>query len=160
MSVTRLYGRRMNDFDFLFGTWNVANRRLAERLAGSDRWDEFPGVAVCAPHFGGAANVDEIVFPTLGYSGLTVRLYDPATRLWSIHWADSRTGTLGLPPMVGRFDGDRGVFSGDDSHEGKPVRCRYIWTRLGPDACRWEQAFSDDGERTWETNWTMDFTRA
>jgi hypothetical protein len=24
---------------------------------------------------------------------------------------------------------------------------------------RWEQAFSEDGGRTWETNWIMDYTR-
>ncbi|MDA0638479.1 hypothetical protein OUY22_34160 [Nonomuraea sp. MCN248] len=150
----------MNDFDFLIGTWDVVNRRLVKRLAGSDDWDEFPGRSVCTRHFGGGANVDEIRFPTRGFSGLTLRLYDPATRLWSIYWADSRTGTLGLPPMVGGFDGDRGEFYADDAHEGRPVRCRFLWTVLGPDACRWEQAFSVDGERTWETNWTMDFTRA
>jgi hypothetical protein len=25
---------------------------------------------------------------------------------------------------------------------------------------RWEQAFSEDGGETWETNWVMDFARA
>ncbi|GAA4535516.1 MULTISPECIES: hypothetical protein [Nonomuraea] len=150
----------MNDFDFLAGTWNVANRRLVKRLAGSDDWEEFPGVSTSTRHFGGAANFDEIHFPTLGYSGLTLRLYEPATRLWSIYWSSSRTGTLDLPPMVGGFDGDRGRFYADELHEGTPVRSRFLWTVLGPDACRWEQALSADGERTWETNWTMDFTRA
>jgi hypothetical protein len=36
---------------------------------------------------------------------------------------------------------------------------RFIWTVTSRDACRWEQAFSVDGGRTWETNWIMDFTR-
>jgi hypothetical protein len=34
------------------------------------------------------------------------------------------------------------------------------WTSAGPDAARWEQAFSADGGKTWETNWIMDFTRS
>ncbi|MEV0149793.1 MULTISPECIES: hypothetical protein [unclassified Nonomuraea] len=150
----------MNDFDFLIGTWNVHNRRLVSRLTGSDEWEEFAGRSTCTRHFDGAANVDEIVFPAKGFSGLTVRVCDPATGEWSIYWADSTGGALGLPPMVGRFEGGRGEFYADDAHEGRPVRCRFIWTVGGPDSCRWEQAFSVDGERTWETNWTMDLTRA
>jgi hypothetical protein len=150
----------MNDFDFLVGTWNVTNRRLVKPLAGSDEWDEFPGRTTSTRHFGGAANFDEIEFPTKGFSGLTLRVHNPGTRLWSIYWSSSARGVLDLPPMVGRFDGDRGEFYADDTHEGTPVRCRFIWTVRGPDSCRWEQAFSVDGEQTWETNWTMDFTRA
>ncbi|GGO82619.1 hypothetical protein [Nonomuraea cavernae] len=150
----------MNDFDFLIGTWNVTNTRLVKRLAGSDEWEEFPGRSVITRHFDGAANFDEIVFPTKGYAGLTLRIYDPATELWSIYWASSVTGVLGLPPMVGRFEGRRGEFYADDTDEGRPVRCRFVWTVLGEDACRWEQAFSVDGEQTWETNWIMEFARA
>ncbi|GAA2306845.1 hypothetical protein GCM10010149_65860 [Nonomuraea roseoviolacea subsp. roseoviolacea] len=149
-----------NDFDFLIGTWDVRNRRLVGRLTGSDQWEEFPGRSTCSRHFDGAANVDEIVFPTMGFSGLTVRIFDPATELWSIYWANSARGVLGLPPVVGRFEGDRGEFHADDEHEGTPVRCRFVWLVQGPDSCRWEQAFSADGEQTWETNWTMDLTRA
>ncbi|WP_327090569.1 hypothetical protein OIE66_08080 [Nonomuraea sp. NBC_01738] len=150
----------MSDFDFLAGTWNVHNRRLRKRLAGSDDWEEFPGLATATRPFDGAASFDEIRFPTLGYSGMTLRLRDAETGLWSIYWADSRFGRLGTPPMVGGFDGDRGEFYADDEHEGRPVRCRFIWTVLGPDGCRWEQAFSVDGERTWETNWVMELSRA
>jgi hypothetical protein len=150
----------MNDFDFLAGHWDVVNRRLVKPLSGSDEWDEFPGRTVATRHFGGAASFDEIEFPTKGTSGLTVRVYDPATRQWSIYWASSATGALDTRPMVGAFEGDRGVFHGEESHEGRPVRCRFVWTVAGADAARWEQAFSDDDGRTWETNWTMDFSRA
>ncbi|MEU4575913.1 hypothetical protein ACBI99_07850 [Nonomuraea sp. ATR24] len=150
----------MNDFDFLEGTWNVHNRRLVKPLTGSDTWDEFPGRITATRHFGGAASFDEITFPTKGFNGLTLRLYNPETRQWSIYWANSSRGVLDLPPMVGGFDGDQGLFYADDQHEGTPVRCRFLWTLQGPDACRWEQAFSVDGERTWETNWTMDSVRA
>ena len=158
--MTLPYGSLMNDFDFLVGTWNVTNRRLAKALVGSDDWDEFPGRSVATRHFDGAANFDEIAFPTKGFSGLTLRIFNPETRQWSIYWASSATGVLGLPPMVGAFDGNRGEFYADDSYEGTPVRCRFIWTVFGADSCRWEQAFSVDGEQSWETNWTMDFARA
>jgi hypothetical protein len=150
----------MNDFDFLIGTWHVANRRLLEPLSGGDAWEEFPGTAVITRHFGGAANVDEIVFPSKGFSGLTVRLYDPAAELWSIYWASSARGVFDLPPMVGRFAGPRGVFHGEETCAGRRVGCRFVWTVIGGDSCRWEQAFSADDGHTWETNWTMDLTRA
>ncbi|WP_214320638.1 hypothetical protein [Nonomuraea sediminis] len=150
----------MNDFDFFEGEWISANRKLRKRLAGSDDWDEFEGTSRSWRIFDGGVSVDEITFPTTGTRGLTVRLYDPATELWSIYWISSLDPKMDTKPLVGSFEGNRGVFYADDEHEGTPVRCRFIWTVHGPDACRWEQAFSVDGEQTWETNWTMEFTRA
>ena len=50
-----------------------------------------------------------------------------------------------------------GVFEADDVFDGRPIRVRFIWTRGAKP--RWEQAFSEDGGRTWETNWIMDYTR-
>ncbi|NUT45415.1 MAG: hypothetical protein HOV86_36040, partial [Thermoactinospora sp.] len=81
------------------------------------------------------------------------------TRQWSIYWGSSRTGTLDTRPMVGGFEGDRGEFFGEETHEGRPVRCRFLWSAGDGDTARWEQAFSADEGLTWETNWTMDFTR-
>ncbi len=147
-----------HDFDFLFGTWNVANRRLKERGVGSDEWEEFPATERCEPHMGGLVNVEEMVFPTLGRSGMAIRAFDLANRRWSIHWIDSRGATL-CPPVHGGFDGDRGTFYGEDLDDGRPVEVQFRWTRLGPDTARWEQAFSFDGGE-WEWNWVMEFTRA
>jgi hypothetical protein len=36
---------------------------------------------------------------------------------------------------------------------------RYRAVSLRANSCRWRQAFSADGGKTWETNWIMDFTR-
>jgi hypothetical protein len=148
----------MHDFDFLVGSWNVANRCLVKRLSGSQEWEEFPATAVVRSFFGGAGSFDEITFPTKGHSGMTVRLYDPVRREWSLYWANSKDGLL-QPQVTGRFEGGRGEFYGDDTWEGKPIRVRYIWSEVTPTSARWEQAFSTDGERTWETNWTMRFSR-
>ncbi|MEU7990685.1 hypothetical protein ACFV0L_19520 [Streptosporangium canum] len=149
----------MNNFDFLVGTWTVTNRRLVRPLTGSTEWDEFPATSVARPVFGGAANVDEITFPTKGFSGFTLRLFDVEREEWSLYWASSRTGTL-FPPVVGRFADGRGEFYGDDDHEGTPVRARFVWSEITPVSARWEQAFSVDGEKTWETNWIMELARA
>lgn len=147
-----------NDFDFLHGSWDVVNRRLVKLLVGSDEWDEFPGRSVCHGFFGGAGSFEEISFPTKGFSGMTMRMFDPDKREWSIYWVNSRTGLL-QPPVYGRFAGGVGTFYGDDEHEGTPVRVRYLWSKITPTSGRWEQAYSTDDEQTWETNWIMEFTR-
>jgi hypothetical protein len=148
----------VHDFDFVAGEWSVANRRLKERGIGSQEWEEFPATHRGWLLLGGTANVDETVFLTRGSSGMTLRVFHPEKRQWSIYWISSARGVL-EPPVVGGFSGDRGEFYGEDSDDGRPVLVRFIWDRLGPDAARWEQAFSYDGGGRWEPNWIMDFTR-
>jgi len=148
-----------NNFDFFVGEWTSTQRRLREVLTGCQEWYEFEGVTRCWRVFDGAGNVDEVTFPSLGWGGVTLRLYDKERDEWSLYWASSRSG-LALPPVVGRFHDDgRGVFDGDDVYDGKPIRCVYIWSRITDQSCRWEQAFSVDQGSTWETNWIADFQR-
>jgi hypothetical protein len=154
----------MNDFDFYTGTWDVTNRRRTDFLQDTcfleeaREWEEFPAVSRASRHFGGGANFDEIEFPTKGFDGVTLRLYDPERQEWSLYWVNSRTGTL-TSPVVGRFTEGRGEFYGDDTLEGRQVRVRFIWSDITADSARWEQAFSIDGEKTWITNWIMESTR-
>jgi hypothetical protein len=149
------------DFDFWPGRWNVHNRRLRKRLAGSDEWEEFEATSVARPILGGLGNEDE--FRTDhdgGFIGMSFRFFDPATRQWSIYWADSRRSGLLDPPLFGSFSGDVGVFHGEDTFEDRPVRVRFTWSGVTTSTPRWEQAFSEDEGETWETNWVMEFTPA
>ncbi|MEV7420631.1 hypothetical protein [Streptomyces sp. NPDC089919] len=150
-------------FGFFTGTYDVANRWRKDFLdpaEGEDCWEEFPGTTRASVHFDGSASFDEIDFPTKGFSGLTLRLFDPATEQWSLYWASKRTGTL-FPPVTGGFGPDgTGVFYGDDEYDGRPIRARFIWSGITADRAHWEQAFSVDEGRTWLTNWHMDFTRS
>jgi hypothetical protein len=147
-----------HDFDFFAGTWRSTQRRLKARNVGSADWDEFPAHLVCRQYLGGTANTDEVAFPTKGWSGMTVRTFDVAKRQWSIYWINGKKGILELPPVVGGFIGDRGEFYGEDTDDGRPIKVRFVWTRLGPDRAHWEQAFSYDG-KSWETNWVNEFDR-
>jgi len=149
------------DFDFWMGRWNVHSRRLAQRLVGSDEWDEFDAMVAARPLPGGLGNEDVFCSEYAGgFIGMSFRFYDPETGRWSIYWADTRRPGLLDPPVIGSFSGDTGVFEGDDTFEGRPIRVRFILSRVGTPNPRWEQAFSDDEGETWETNWIMDFTRA
>ena len=149
------------DFDFLIGKWTVLHRRLKRRLVGDSEWIEFAGPASVRKILAGWGNIDEcqIPLPSGAYTGATLRLFNPRTALWSIYWMDSRNPGLD-PPMIGKFENGRGLFYGDDTFDGRPIRVRFIWTPLPDHRCRWEQAFSVDGGDTWETNWTMSFTPA
>jgi hypothetical protein len=148
------------DFDFFIGTWDSHQRKLQQRLQGCDEWEEFHGVSVAYKILGGLGHVDEVTFemPTGQVVGFTLRLFDPQTRLWSIYWSSSARSVIETP-MIGRFEHGRGAFYDREVFEGRVIISRFIWTSSGSDACRWEQAFSADGGRTWETNWTADFTR-
>ena len=151
----------VSDFDFWMGEWSVHNRRLRERLAGSDEWDEFEASAKAWTILGGLGNEDEYrTDHDGGFIGMSFRFFDPATREWSIYWADSRRPGELDPPVHGVFSGDVGLFHGEDVHRGRPVLVRFTWSGVTTETPRWEQAFSDDGGKTWETNWVMDFTRA
>ncbi|HXS73862.1 MAG TPA: hypothetical protein VN725_07430 [Rhodanobacteraceae bacterium] len=149
------------DFDFLHGHWRVRNERLRVRLAGCTEWDFFDARATCHPILGGMGNRDEIATDDFGdthFIGMSLRLFDPGARRWSIWWADNRRGIL-EPPVSGGFADGTGIFEGLDQHEGAPVRVRFVWNSLDPERPRWEQAFSPDGGATWETNWVMRFER-
>ncbi|MEO5867663.1 MAG: DUF1579 domain-containing protein [Sphingomonas sp.] len=150
-----------HDFDFLHGSWTVAHARLATRLSASSDWEHFSGTTIVRPILGGLGNFDEntIDLPAGAYRASTLRLFDPETALWSLHWIDSRRMHLD-PPLQGSFADGVGLFFGDDHHDGTPIRIRFTWTAPTVDCARWEQAFSIDDGASWEANWVMDFTRA
>jgi hypothetical protein len=151
------------DFDFVLGSWTIKNRMLRKQPDGRERWVEFASTSVNRPIWDGKANVEEWdgAGPSGRIQGVAVRLYDPAHRTWSIYWGDRRLGAMVLPPVVGHFEGARGEFFADGTtSDGKPSRDRVIWSKISKDTCRWEQASSVDGGKTWKTNWIMDFTRA
>jgi hypothetical protein len=153
----------VHDFDFLVGSWRVHHRKLKARLANNHEWIEFEGTLYSQPLMGGYSNVDDLVLnvPGAPYRGVALRSFDPKSQQWSIWWLDSRTPLGPLdPPMRGGFKNGVGTFYGDDTLNGKPVRARFIWSDITPMSCHWEQAYSPDGGKTWETNWVQDIRRA
>lgn len=148
-----------HDFDFYHGRWTVQNERLKKRLVGCREWENFRATQECRPILGGIGNIDDFVTDWGdGFQGMTLRLFDPQTRQWRIYWANNRNGVL-EPPVVGRFENGVGTFHGHDLHQGQPVSVRFLWHDITADSAHWEQAFSTDGGRQWETNWHMRMTR-
>jgi len=124
-------------------------------------WIEFDGTCAARKILDGHGNSDEsyIGLPGSPYRGMSLRTWDSERRLWSIYWLDSRRPGHLFPPVHGGFDKGVGTFYGDDSFKGRPIRVRYLWSRITTTSARWEQAFSLDEGNSWETNWIMDFTR-
>lgn len=150
-----------HDFDFLFGSWKVRNRRLREALAGSNDWVEYDATCVARPIWGGAANTDEYVAldtPWGEIHGLTLRLFNEESGQWSIYWGNRSSGKLDVP-MIGAWKDGVGEFYDQELFRGRAIFVRFLWTNEAPDRARWEQSFSDDGGRSWETNWIMQFDR-
>jgi len=149
----------VDDFNYLLGTWSISNRTLKEPLTGSDAWDEFSATQECHPILFGQGNYDIFSTKLEGepFQGLTVRLFDPKTRLWTIYWADSKGMKLD-DGKVGSFDGDEGDFFGRESVGGKDVIVRFHWDKRDPKAPIYTRAFSADDGRTWEWNWYSKFS--
>jgi len=150
-----------HDFDFLFGSATVRHRQLVERLAGCSEWIEFVGTQTAWPLLGGLANVDDNQFelPDGTHRGVSLRSFDSASRTWAIWWLGDRSPYTLDVPVIGRFVDGVGTFEAHDTLRGQPIVVRFTWSRITAVSSEWEQAFSPDGGATWESNWTMSFTK-
>lgn len=144
------------DFDWEIGSWDTHVRLLRNPLSGAaPDWAEFRGTSMVRPILGGRANSVELsVEGEKGeIEGVALRLYNPQARQWSINYATIRGGTV-TAPIYGGFDGKgRGEFYGQDMLDGRAIQVRFVITTLSPNEARFEQSYSADGGRNWETNW-------
>jgi hypothetical protein len=149
-----------HDFDFEIGTWQTHLWRLVDPLTGSTKWVEYEGTSVVRKIWNGRANLVELEVdgPTGHIEGLNLRLYNPQSRQWNLNFASSRSGTLS-PPTIGEFKNGRGEFFSQETLNGQAILVRFVISNITPDSCRFEQAFSDDGGKTWEVNWIALDTR-
>lgn len=150
-----------HDFDFEAGSWKIHLSRLLHPLTGSKKWEEFDGTTTTEKVWGGRAFLEqfEADSPSAGHlEGMTLRLYNPESHQWSLYWATSKTGTLGVP-TVGEFKDGVGEFYDQELINGRMVLVRFIWSKITANSAHFEQSFSPDGGKTWEVNWITDQTR-
>ena len=149
-----------HDFDFEIGTWKTHLRRLEHPLTGSTTWVEYEGTTAVRKVWNGRANLVELdVDGAAGrIQALSLRLYNPQSRQWSLNFASSSTGTLSQP-AIGEFKDGRGEFFDQEALNGRAILVRFVISVITPDSCRFEQSFSEDGGKTWEVNWIATDTR-
>lgn len=149
-----------HDFDFHIGTWKTQVKRLQRPLTGSTSWVEYEGTTVVRKVWNGGANLVELdVSGSAGrVEGLSLRLYNPDTRQWSLNFASKAGGTM-TPPTIGESKNGRGEFYSQETLGGRAIFVRFVISDITPKSIRFEQAFSGDGGKTWETNWIATDTR-
>lgn len=156
-----------HDFDFLMGQWRVDNRRLVHRLRGATEWETFTATQHARQLPAGIGNYDDFTPQDWrpGFVGMSLRVFNPQTGLWSIYWLNNQDGGIDAasgaltPPVVGKFTNGVGLFEANDTYQGQAIRVRYTWSHISANSARWEQAFSVDGGTTWEVNWIMQMSR-
>lgn len=144
-----------HDFDWDIGTWNTHQRRLLHPLTGSTTWVEYHGTDAVRRIWDGA-NVAHIQAdgPAGHLELFALRLYNPETREWSIYFSNSGSGTLSSP-VIGEFRNGRADFIDQEPYNGKTILVRFSVSEITTDSCHFEQAFSADGGKTWETNFIV-----
>jgi hypothetical protein len=149
-----------HDFDFEIGTWRTSLSRLVRPLTGSTTWVKYEGTTVVRKIWDGRANLVELEVdgPAGHIEALSLRLYNPESRQWSLNFSNSKGGTMS-PPTIGEFKNGRGEFYAQETLDGRAILVRFVISDITPTSCRFEQAFSDDGGKTWETNWIATDTR-
>ncbi len=159
--ITPSASSSQHDFDFMQGSWQVHNRKLISRLNNCTEWTEFPATQELCKILLGMGNRDTFIttFEGKPFEGMTIRLFNPATRLWSIYWADSNRVTTD-PPVAGSFHEGIGHFFTKDTYNGQEIIVRFKWDATNPELPVWSEAFSADKGETWEWNWYMYFNRA
>ena len=148
------------DFDFHIGTWKTHVRRLVKPLTGSSTWVEMNGTTVVRKVWNGRANLVELEAdsPSGHFAGLSLRLYNPQSRQWSLNYANANDGALS-ESTIGEFKNGRGEFYSQEPYNGRTILVRFVISDITKNSARFEQAFSDDGGKTWEVNWIATDTR-
>jgi hypothetical protein len=149
------------DFDFEIGNWHTHLKVLDHPLTGSTTWIEMDGTSAIRKVWDGRANLVEleVLSPTgKKIEGLSLRLFDPVKKTWSLNYANASMGTM-TAPAIGTFKDGRGEFYDHEDYNGRTVYVRGVFSDITPSSYRFEQSFSTDEGKTWELNWVAVDTR-
>jgi hypothetical protein len=149
-----------HDFDFNFGKWRTHIRRLDHPLSGSTTWIKMEGTVTVSKLWDGKGQVEQIEAdgPSGHWQGMTVFLYNPQSHQWSQTFAGASSGTL-EPGIIGSFKNGRGELFGQDTYNGRTILVSGTWSDITPNTHKFEQAFSEDGGKTWEVNFSATLER-
>jgi len=127
-----------HDFDFYQGKWNLRNRKLKTSLNNCSEWTEFESTQEMYLVLHGIGNVDNFLATIDGvpFEGMTVRLFNPKTKLWSLYWADTNKGKFD-PPVVGSFENNVAHFFTKDTFNNKKILVVFRWDARDKDNPVW-----------------------
>jgi hypothetical protein len=140
--------------------WKTHIHRLQKPLTGSRTWTDYDGTSVVSKVWGGRASILELEAdgPAGHIEGVGLRLFNPRSHQWSLNWANGSDAVM-TTPMVGKFAHGQVSFTTRKNSRGRIIMSRNGFSDITPNSSHFEQAFSDDAGKTWETNWIMTFNR-
>jgi hypothetical protein len=149
-----------HDFDFNVGVWHTRILRRLTPLAARTEIVELNGTVSVRPVWNGKAMLEEIEAdgPRGHWEGMTLFLYDPKARQWSMSFASSASGKLDTP-MIGGYAGGRVELYQQDDVDGRSIFVRGTWSEITPTSHDYEEDYSDDGGRTWAPSFTAHLTK-
>jgi len=149
-----------HDFDVHIGTWKTELKIRKAPLTGSNNWIEMKGISVVRKVLNGRANLVELIADGGGshFEGTSLRLYNPQPHQWSLNFANAKDSLMTIP-QIGEVRNGRGEFYSHATLNGRAILTRFVISDVTPDSIRFEQAYSDDGGKTWEVNWIAVDTR-
>jgi hypothetical protein len=145
-----------HDFDFDLGVWRTDIVRRVHPLSGSDETVHMTGKVTVSKLWNGRAQVEEINADGpkgSHWDGMTVFLYDPENRQWSMNFAGASVGKM-TPPTIGSLEDGRIQFIGTDTFDGRAVMIRAVWSDFTPTSHTYQESVSGDGGRTWVVYFT------
>lgn len=149
-------GKGVGDFDFLSGNWNIRHKRL--KGGTKDEWRRFNSSATVHRVLDGMGSIEELRNADGSYMGMGVRVWLPEKEKWADHWTSADSGVVNAPQLGAFIDAD-GIFISNDEVDGVEWQYRGVWDRITSESCRWHQSVSNDGGKSWEWNWWMEWTR-
>jgi hypothetical protein len=149
-----------HDFDWEFGSWDTHLKVLRHKDNGDEEWADYQGISVVSPIWNGRGNIVQLEADGPGghVEALNLRLYNPQSHQWSLNFANAKAGVIGVP-TVGEFKDGVGRFYDQEVLDGRTVLVRNLWSRVSHEHAHLEQAISQDGGTTWDTNWIADLRR-
>ncbi len=149
-----------HDFDFDLGVWKTHITRRLHPLTASDETMQLTGTVTVRKVWDGRGQLEEIEAdgPKGHWEGMTVFLYDPNARQWSMNFANSSVGKF-APPMIGSFENGRGELISQDTLDGRSILVRAVWSDITPTSHTYQESYSADGGRTWQVAFTAKKTR-
>ena len=94
--------------------------------------------------------------PDAPFRGMSLSVYDPNTESWRQTWVDTEGSYWAFS---GRFEDGRMALSTEAVVEGKPVQLRMVFFNIAADEMEWNWERSDDGGRSWELRWHIQYRR-
>lgn len=136
--------REARQFDFWLGDWAL----YYQGGTSFNRITATHGGCVIQEQFNGA--------PGSKLEGMSVSAFDRTANRWKQTWVDNTGAYL---DFTGGFAEGRMILEREAEQGGRKFRQRMVFRDIAADSLKWLWQRSDDGGRSWETKWEIDYKR-